>query len=372
MNSMIALRSAMLAVCLGTLSAVFASASAATLLTGVNVPNGTRADPTERAAVINQLKAAGVKIVRFGLTPNDGDIEYAKQLYTQGIKLNLIANPQYSSDALTRPPYVQDSHMYPSHPLSYADPKLSQTYFESLFEKLDSNGIVLASIELGNEINWSAFNGEFPLPGEGKIFSLDDLYHDPEGQQVAKGFLRYLQILKVLKDVRDHSRLNRNTPIISAGLSPTGRARVLTGNKEDGVSIEATLQFLRANGLDNLVDGYGIHFYPWQKTLEQTDTNLQNNVVAECRADSASGGKPCWITEWGVVNPNVSCPLDDGPRIATIEHMMADFRTLAQQGRVQAVLYYSWNTDPWAKSIDPITIYRCGSITEAGKIALTP
>ena len=159
--------------------------------------------------------------------------------------------------------------MYPSHPLSYADPKLSEAYFQGLLEKLEANGVVLASIELGNEINWSAFNGEFPLPGEGKIFSLDDLYRDPEGQQVAKGFLRYLQILKVLKDVRDHSRLNRNTPIISAGLSPTGRARVLTGNKEDGVSIEATLQFLRANGLDNLVDGYGIHFYPWQKTLQQ-------------------------------------------------------------------------------------------------------
>jgi hypothetical protein len=95
---------------------------------------------------------------------------------------------------------------------------------------------------------------------------------------------------------------------------------MLTGNREDGVSIEATLQFLRANGLDNLVDGYGIHFYPWQRTAQQTDTNLQNNVVVECRAGGSSGGKPCWITEWGVVNPSTSYPLNDGPRLPTVEH----------------------------------------------------
>jgi len=57
----------------------------------------------------------------------------------------------------------------------------------------------------------AAFNPEFPLPGEGKQFGLDDIYHDPEAQQIAKGYLQYLKVLAVLKDIRDHSN-STNTP----------------------------------------------------------------------------------------------------------------------------------------------------------------
>jgi hypothetical protein len=88
-------------------------------------------------------------------------------------------------------------------------------------------------MELGNEINWAAFNAEFPLPGEGKILSLADLSHDPEGRQIAKGFLQYLKILAVLKEVRDHSRLNRNTPIITAGMVDAKDGDKLYSNKKE-------------------------------------------------------------------------------------------------------------------------------------------
>jgi hypothetical protein len=211
------------------------------------------------------------------------------------------------------------------------------------------------------------------LPGEGKIFNLDDLYHDPEGQQIAKGLLQYLKILAVLKDVRDHSTANRNTPIISAGLSPAGPARTVPGGKEDAVSIDATIQFLQRNGLDGLVDAYGIHFYPWQGApFDQIDTDLRNNVVARCQPAGARAGKPCWVTEWGVGNPSTSCPFDDSPRIPLIAHVMDDFRALARRGRVRAVLVYAWNNDPWSDKSkpDPSTIFRCGQLSNAGKIAL--
>ena len=65
--------------------------------------------------------------------------------------------------------------MWGGHPLSFADPELSKAAFQRLFDNLDANGIALAGVELGNEINWAAFNPEFPLPGEGKILNLQDL-----------------------------------------------------------------------------------------------------------------------------------------------------------------------------------------------------
>jgi hypothetical protein len=61
-------------------------------------------------------------------------------------------------------------------------------------------------------------NADFRLPGEGRVLGLSDLYHDTEGQQVAKGYLQYLKELTALKQVRDHSRLNQHTPLLPTSL----------------------------------------------------------------------------------------------------------------------------------------------------------
>lgn len=58
-----------------------------------------------------------------------------------------------------------------------------------------------------------------------------------------------------LKEVRDRSTLNHATPILSAGLADGGLPGKKPGQRFDGVSIPATLQFLRPNGMDNLTDG---------------------------------------------------------------------------------------------------------------------
>jgi hypothetical protein len=172
-----------------------------------------------------------------------------------------------------------------------------------------------SGIELGNEINWAAFNPEFPLPGEGKILSLADLSQDPEGKQIAKGFLQYVKIVAVLKQVRDHSRLNRSTPLLSAGMvSAPDDEKLYNNKKEDMVSLPATMTFLRANGLDSLVDGYGIHTYPSTdhpgdpSATSRRAARFESVDLAPCHAAGQPGGKPCWITEWGFPNTDFSCP----------------------------------------------------------------
>jgi hypothetical protein len=126
---------------------------------------------------------------------------------------------------------------------SSADSEQFRAYFQPLLAKLESKGIVFAGFELGNEINWSNHDLGAVDSGTGRILGADDLLHDPKGQQVAKGYLQYIKILAVLKEIRDHSRLNRNTPIILAGLSPwepPGPAGS-TGTKQDAVSLNATI-----------------------------------------------------------------------------------------------------------------------------------
>jgi hypothetical protein len=355
-------------------------ARAQSVVVGVNVVNPMRASVADQNAVFSQLEAAHVHVVRCGISNDDQGMDYAKRAVAKGIRIQLGVGAEYPANAPSRP-YRPDEFpsMWGGHPLSYADPELSRASYQKLFDALDANGIVLAGIELGNEINWAAFNPEFPLPGEGKILSLADLSNDAEGKQIAKGFRQYLKILAVLKDVRDHSQLNRKTPIISAGMVSAPDGEKLYNNKrEDMVSLSATMTFLRANGLDSLVDGYGIHSYPSADhpgdpvTAFRRAVRLESVDLAPCRAAGQPEGKPCWITEWGFPNGDYSCPAKDSARALLVQEMRVDFAKAAAEHRLAGITYYSWNTDPWSKGPDPDSVYRCDGLTEAGRLAVAP
>jgi hypothetical protein len=350
------------------------------LVVGVNVVNPMRASVADQNALLGQLKAAQVRVIRCGISNDDKGIDFARRAAAAGIRIQLIVGPKYVSDAPTRP---YQPNLYPAMwggpPLSYADPALSKAAFQHLFDSLDASGIVLAGVELGNEINWAAFNPEFPLPGEGKILGLQDLAHDPEGEQIAKGFLQYIKVLEALKDVRDHSRLNRNTPIISAGMVGAKDGEKLYNNKkEDMVSLAATIAFLRAHGLDSLVDAYGVHSYPSPgqpgnpTAAAARAARLDSVDLAECRARGAAEGKPCWISEWGFPNADLSCPAKEAGRTLLVEELRGDFATAAAEHRLVGIDYFSWDSDPWSKGTDPDSVYRCGALTESGRQAIAP
>jgi hypothetical protein len=355
-------------------------ASAQDMVVGVNVVNPMRASVADQNTLLGQLKAAEVRVIRCGISHDDKGIDFAKRVAALGIRLQLIVGPQYSPDAPTRPYQPNEfPAMWGGPPLSFADPALSKADFQHLFDDLDANGIVLAGVELGNEINWAAFNPEFPLPGEGKILSLQDLDYDPEGKQIAKGFLQYSKILAVLKDVRDHSRLNRSAPIILAGLVSANDGEKLYNNKkEDMVSLAASIGFLRSHGLDSLVDAYGVHIYPSPgqpgnpTAAAQRAARLNSVDLAECRAKGTPGGKPCWITEWGFPNADLSCPAKESGRTLLIEELRSDFAAAAAEHRLVGIDYFSWNSDPWTKQTDPDSVYRCGALTESGRQAIAP
>jgi hypothetical protein len=350
------------------------------VVVGVNVVNPMRASVADQNAVLNQLEAADVHVIRCGISNDDKGIDYAKRAAAKDIRILLGIGAQYPATAPTRP--YQPEH-FPSmcggHPLSYADPQLSRDFYQKLFDALDANGIVLAGVELGNEINWAAFNQEFPLPGEGKILSLSDLSHDPEGKQIAKGFLQYVKVMAVLKQVSDHSRLNRNTPLISAGMVSAPDGEKLYNNKrEDMVSLPATMAFLRANGLDSLVDGYGIHTYPSSDhpgdpaAASRRTERLESVDLYLCRPAGQPGGKPCWITEWGFPDKDFSCPPRDSARTLLVREMRMNFAKAAAERRLAFIGYFAWNSDPWSKQPDADSIYRCGGLTESGRLALAP
>jgi len=250
-------------------------------------------------------------------------------------------------------------------PLSAADPELSRAYYQTLFDKLDAKGVVLAGVELGNEINWTDFNGDFPIPGQGKAFTLEDLSQNPEAKQVARGFLQYLKLLAALKDVRDHSTLNRHAPLISAGMAAVTGGAWQQKLQVDGVSIPATYAYLRGHGLDRLVDGYGVHDYPPE--VKQGDKAAAAQRIA--KLDSAifppGNAKPYWLTEWGF-SSTARFSAEDQERARSTAEIRTYLLHLFRQRRLGGIFWYVWN-EP-----DRDSIYRNGLLMDAGRQAIAP
>jgi hypothetical protein len=347
------------------------AAQGETVMVGVNVVNPQRLSAADREKVLDQLQAAEVHVIRAPLAPawTGSDygpaVDFIHRAYARGIKTDLIVELQFREGAQRRLAVKDMPKMWPSYPLSAADPRRFRAVFEPLFAQLESMGVVFAALELGNEINWTAFNGDFPIPGEGRVFGRDDLATDPEARRIAAGFRAYLQTLPVLKDIRDHSRLNRATPILSAGLSDPGPAGPRPGSKADAVTIGATLEYLRANGLDSLVDAYGVHTYPSPRSTAAARLHLvERDTLAECRPSASGQGKPCWLTEWGLPAESTdACAGDDASRAALIAEMLADFRQFEEEGRLAGLLYYAWTDDQYG-------LYRCGHLSESGELAI--
>jgi len=346
------------------------------VIVGINLGHAPTDTAEQQTTLLNDLIADGVHVIRTGIGADAKGLDRIRRIYSRGITVDWIVGLQYRPDAPIRryQPQVFPG-IWAGPALSTADPDRFRTYFQGLLDKLEANGIRLAAFELGNELNMAAFNPEFPVPGEGRQFGLSDLYHDPEAQQIAKGYVQYLKVMAVLKDIRDHSKLNQRTPILTAGLgayeAPEGP--LWKGARTDLVSINSTLDFLRANGLDQLVDGYAVHVYPWANAPGQPAAaagrrdRLAKYVLTQCRPAGSSDGKPCWITEWGFKNPDASCPVHDEDQVKLISEMMATFRQYARQGTLAGLFYYAW-----IDQAEHFGVFRCGALTKSGHLAVTP
>ena len=179
------------------------------VVVGVNVTNN---DGSLSAAFqdeeIKQLAESHVTMIRVGLVSYN--IDFIIKAYQQGIGSVVIVLPFLGLKGWSDVVY------------SKTTPEVFTERVKPMLDKLEAAGVRLtARFELGNEINNSQFNGDLPTVGEGRELRLADLNNpnDPQASQVAMGYRAYIRLMAALKDLRDHSRFNRQTPIISAGLS---------------------------------------------------------------------------------------------------------------------------------------------------------
>jgi hypothetical protein len=67
---------------------------------------------------------------------------------------------------------------------------------------------------------------------------------------------------------------------------------------------------------------------------------------------------------------DTSCPAHEDDSELVIRQVRDIFHQYIQQGRIGGLFYFTWGSD--ATQPDPYSVYRCGALTEAGKLALSP
>jgi hypothetical protein len=353
---------------LGTLATQ--AAQNGNVVVGVNTVEVARMNEQQQDAFVEQLRENGVKVVRLGM--DEKYTHFITRAYERGIRTVAVVFPWLGSEKIARmrPSDLSKGLIWGQAAFSTIDPEAFRTWFSSRLAALESGGARLAAFEFGNEINTAGYDGDFPIQASGRELGLSDLNNpkDTEAATIAAGYRVYLKALAELKRVRDASQLNKTTLIISAGLADSGPPGKRPNALQDGVSIPDTLDFLRQNGLDDLVDGYGIHFYPPNQDpnvpVSDRIKSLNERAFARC-----SSVKPCWLTEWAFPNRDLSCPIHDETRVKLIQTEREAFKTFIKQRRLAAIIYYNWTA---LHGYESQAIFRCGALTDAGKLALSP
>lgn len=331
---------------------------------GVNRLNLAWLSRGDQERVLEEIAANGVSHVRLSLSrPVERSIEALEIASRQGLRILLevqLMNKSYFPEtALVRTGF---GRIWDIHRLSDLDLDRYRAGLREALRRVDAVGIRLDAIEPGNEINFSAYNGDllvYRQPGARtprRIAELADM------ATFERGLDKYVEVVKITREeVRDtiHSR---DAAIISAGLSD------LTADEADKKGMERldpgeVIALLRKRGIDSQIDAYGIHVYPGRKPASALADQVKG-LLDFCQP--ANAGRPCWVTEWGIANPERACPIDDRGREGAIRAMRLAFEELMKAERLTAAFYYDWDTEP------SYSVWRCDGLSAAGAIAIRP
>ena len=342
----------------------------AQLATGVNNVHLGWLKADQREKVLEEMARAGVKSVRVGMVaPFEQSIDALAAVERHGMSVELVVS--LTGGQLIAPhPALRPGRgsIWPGVGLSQLEPDFFKVHFGSIWQEIEKRQIHLVAIELGNEINWAAFNGDLGVvaPGQSPSPGAPGLAGLADPAVYSKGLRNYIQALAIVKEMRDASIVNRHAALLSAGLASMS-ASFAAGMGAEYVDAVQTLAILKGMRLDAIVDGYALHSYPDRRARPTERERVFDALISLCGRE---GGHACWLTEWSVAEPVRACEIDDkaaGQSQTVIVEMNKVIASRAAQGRLAAAYYFDWDG-----ATEPYAIWRCGHLTESGKAVLQP
>lgn len=328
---------------------------------GINRVNLAWLSRADQQRVLNEIAASGITHVRLSLSrPVDKSIESLEMADRLGLKILLeiqLGNMDYYPAGA--PPRTGFGRIWDVQGLSDLDLDLYRARLRSALHRIDGMGIRIDAVEPGNEINYSAYNGDlvvYEKPGPQTPRNVSEVANRSAFE---RGLDAYVGAVRITREELRATVHSRDALLISAGLSDVGTDEADRRGMER-LEPGEFISLLRKRGIDGLVDGYGIHAYPGRKD-DAALARYVTRLLDFCRPEGE--GKPCWVTEWGIANTALSCPVDDREREGAVRAVRRSFAELMEKGRLEAAFYYDWDTQP------VYSVWRCGALSPAGVAA---
>ncbi|MFZ6763444.1 hypothetical protein [Pseudoroseomonas sp. WGS1072] len=330
---------------------------------GVNQVNLAWLPAPQRQDAIASMADAGVGAVRLTLNPPfPASLDAVEQAVRRGLQVvlavSLNVDAYYSPGISPR----AGGRVESAYPLSAIRPERFQQVFQDLWSELERRQIRLLAMEVGNEINW-AFNGDVAAQAgrPGQVHT--DLSRMPGGGAYQRGLDRYMDLLRIVHEQRSRSAVNRDMLILAAGMARI-RPDFAAAMKADVVDAGTTLSLLAEKGLSRYADAAAIHYYPAPGATPVERREALDAALKECGLGRTA--RSCWMTEWGISNAARACPLNDDARADLVRETRRNLAEHARRGSLEAAFYFEWDGRT-ARSI-----WRCGGLTEAGRLAIAP
>lgn len=228
--------------------------------------------------------------------------------------------------------------------------------------ELDQRQARLMGLEVGNEINWADFNGDFPVDTEGRILERLSPSQSPADAAILAGFRKYRQALDATRDVARAGAAGKAALLVSAGLyAPSAWVRQSGGY---ALSLAATKAAFDDLGISTAVDALAVHVYPPTGAAgEVTSAKAYEALRSATEICGPRGdGKPCLITEWGYPNASATACQDDRDRLVLFRSFEQAVSCLDRARDLRATYLFSWDENP------RYSVWRCNRALDGSKV----
>lgn len=344
-----------------------------------------KGDPETQLAHIDAMADAGAKWVRLTLRKPFAPclLAHIKRANELGVKVMVHLE---SDEHLLYPPgtrkrpgnHGQGGCAWDSYRLSELDLTLCEAFVREFFELLKAENATVSAIEMFNEINWNAFNGDLPLADGGLWIDDSTPWDDPVFVKYRAGLEKTGRLTKIVSDL-NRELLGGKVRIITSGMvggfydwkSSPKLSGWMAKIKGAVVSHALTLRLMRGTDSHQIastdylefVDGIGIHIYP-----QAGERNLSKVIGLHFdpagKVPEVGLEKPFWITEAGYLRRDFP---DDTKRLKELERLCRALDTYDRsKGDIATVFLHNFSSG--TDEAGEFGMWENGSLLPAGAI----
>lgn len=261
---------------------------------GIARSNLVWASPADREAVVSGIATLGASWFRDGFfEPINGVsdfVDLVSRVKGHGLKMLAIVTQSPEDYDTGENAYINGGSSFQklcgwstgALPLSTINLTKFSRRLSSQFAALRAAGLTVEAFEIGNEFDWSCFNGDVPYG------------HDASAGELNTVAQAYAAFLRTAINVIHEPQYFPNAKILTFGLANQPATLNRGFHLKNPAAMIAMLRNLNGKNYLQNVDAYGAHIYP-----DANDAVNSGRAMLQSDVDALGTDRPFWVTEWG-------------------------------------------------------------------------